>query len=267
MSTKIPSGKPVYAVGAPPVAAEGVEISATELDVTLSQRLPTILNDVAGVRRIQELLGGLAQTTFAADRLNSALNETHTVYDWQVGEAMAEAYLVDHRQCEFPWPSGRDLRNPEASPAGADLVGFQTHKGSVRFAFGEVKTSAEAKWPPQVVTGRHGLAKQLEELRDSRPAKDHLAIVYLAHRAPNADWEGRYRSAAARYLAKESDVSLFGFLIRDVQPDPQDLSSRTAHLAGDCPPDTSIELRALYLPFGSISSLAAKAQAHRGGAK
>ena len=267
MSIKIPSGNRVYAAGTPPVEAEGVEFSAADLDVTLRQRLPAILNDAAGARRVQELLGDLAQTAFAADRLNKALSVTHTVYDWQVGEAMAEAYLVDHRLCEFPWPSGRDLRNPEASPAGADLVGFQTHKGSVRFAFGEVKTSAEAKWPPQVVTGRHGLAKQLEELRDSRQVKDHLAIVYLAHRASRADWEARYRSAVVRYLAKESDVSLFGFLIRDVKPDTKDLSSRTAHLAGNCPPDTSIELRALYLPLGSIPSLAAKTQAHKGGAK
>lgn len=267
MSIMFPSGNRVYAAGTPPVAAEGVEFSADELDVTLSQRLPVILNDVAGKQRIQELLGGLAQTAFEANRLNDALGVAHTVYDWQVGEAMAEAYLVDHRQCEFPWPSGRDLRNPEASPAGADLVGFQIHNGSVRFAFGEVKTSTEEKWPPQVVTGRHGLAKQLEELRDSRQIKDHLAIVYLAHRAPRTDWEARYRSAAARYLAKESDVSLFGVLVRDVEPRPEDLSSRVAELADNCPPDTSIELYAVYLPPGSIPSLAAKVLPYKGGAK
>jgi len=267
MSIKIPSGNRVYAASTPPVEAEGVEFSAGDLDVALSQRLPAILDDADGTRKIQELLGALAQTAFAVDRLNNALGEAHTVHDWQIGEAMAEAYLVDHRQCEFPWPSGRDLRNPEASPAGADLVGFQAHKGSVRFAFGEVKTSTEAKWPPQVVTGRHGLAQQLEELRDSRQVKDHLAIVYLAHRAPRTDWESRYRSAAARYLAKESDVSLFGFLVRDVEPHLEDLSSRTANLADNCPPDTSIELHAVYLPPGSIPSLAEKVQPRKGGAK
>jgi len=249
------------------VEAEGVAFSASDLDVALAQRIPAILNDTAGKRRVEEVLGGLAQTAFSADHLRNALSVTRTVYDWQVGEAMAEAYLVDHRRCEFPWPSGRDLRNPEASPAGADLVGFQAHEGTARFAFGEVKTSAEAKWPPQVLTGRHGLAKQLESLRDSRPVKDHLAIVYLAHRASRAEWEPRYRQAAARYLAKESDVSLFGFLVRDVDPKPEDLPSRARPLAANCPPDTSIELRALYLPPGTISSLAAMAQTHLGGAK
>ena len=69
----------------------------------------------------------LRLSCFASDNLRSALSAKHPVFDWQVGEAMAEAYLVDHRQCEFPWPSGRDLRNPEASPAGADLVGFHVY--------------------------------------------------------------------------------------------------------------------------------------------
>ena len=264
---KIPSGRRVYSAGTPPVEAEGIAFSPSDLDVTLAQRIPTILNDAVGKRRVEEVLGGVAQTAFAADRLRKALSVTRTMYDWQVGEAMAEAYLVDHRRCEFPWPSGRDLRNPEASPAGADLVGLQAHEGSVRFAFGEVKTSAEAKWPPQVMTGRHGLAKQLEDLRDSRPVKDHLALVYLAHRATRTDWESRFRQAAARYLAKESDVSLFGFLVRDVDPKHDDLSSRAQPLAANCPPDTCIELRALYLPLGSIPSLAERAKAHMGGVK
>ena len=267
MTVKIPAGSRAYAVASPPVEAEGVTFSDADLDHTLAQRLPPILSDSAGTRQIEDLLGGVANTAFAADNLRAALKPTHTVYDWQVGEAMAEAYLTDHRQCEFPWPSGRDLRNPEASPAGADLVGFQSHKGSVRFAFGEVKTSTEAKWPPQVVTGRHGLAKQLEELRDSKQVKNHLAIVYLAHRASRADWGSRYRQAAARYLARDSDVSLFGVLVRDVEPKREDLASRTDLLATNCPSDTSIELRALYLPSGSIPSLAARVQAHTGGVR
>lgn len=267
MTAKIPSGKRVYATGGPPVEAEGLAFSEADLDIALTQRLPPILSDAIGTRLIQELIGGVINTAFASDRLQSALNTPRTMYDWQVGEAMAEAYLIDHRQCEFPWPSGRDLRNPEASPAGADLVGFQTINGGVRFAFGEVKTSTEDKWPPQVVTGRHGLSKQLEILRDSIAVKDHLAFVYLAHRAARASWKSRYRQAIIRYLAKDSDVSLFGFLVRDVGPKPKDLSSRTALLSKNCPPDTTIELRALYLPAGSIPSLAAMAKAKMGGAK
>lgn len=267
MAIKIPSGKGVYAIHSLTIIANGLAYSDADLNVSLEQRLPEVLADLAGKRRIQELLDGLAQTAFDVERINHALQASHTLRDWQVGEAIAEAYLVDHRDCEFPWPTGRDLRNPEASPAGADLVGFQTHKDSVRFVFGEVKTSTEEKWPPQVVTARHGLAKQLEELRDSRAIKDHLAIVYLGHRASRADWELRYRSAVSRYLANDSDVSLFGFLIRDVEPKADDLSSRSALLDRNCPPETSIELFAVYLPCGSIPTLAVKALAHKGGVK
>ena len=129
MTAKIPSGSRAYAVDSPPVEAEGVVFSGADLDVALTQRLPPILSDAAGKHRISDLLGGVANTAFASDNLRDALSATRTVYDWQVGEAMAEAYLVDHRQCQFPCPSGRDLRNPEASPAGADLVGFQAHMG------------------------------------------------------------------------------------------------------------------------------------------
>jgi hypothetical protein len=147
------------------------------------------------------------------------------------------------------------LRNPNASPAGADLVGFQKHGRSQRFAFGEVKTSEEEKWPPQVVTSRHGLAKQLEELRDSEHTKHHLVLIYLGHRAPKSSWETSYREAVTRYLQDVSDISLFGFLIRDVTPKADDLHSRAKTMAKGCPTGTSIDLHAIYLPSKSIRSL------------
>jgi len=264
---KIAAGKKSYSAGTPPVKADGLSFSQAELDFALEQRLPALLRDDAGKTKIEEYLGGLAKTAFATDQLKAALNATHPVKDWQVGESLAEAYLIDHRDCEFPWPTGRDLRNPNASPAGADLVGFQKHGATRRFAFGEVKTSEEEKWPPQVVTGRHGLAKQLELLRDSDQTKHHLVIIYLGHRAPKSGWENNYRESVIRYFKDPSDVSLFGFLVRDVAPNPADLQSRAKTLAKGCPQAISIELNAVYLPPKSICSLAAKARLKKGGAK
>jgi hypothetical protein len=264
---KITAGKKSYSAGTPPVKADGLSFSQTELDYALEQRLPPLLRDDVGKSKIEEYLGGVAKTAFAADQLKTALNATCPVKDWQVGESLAEAYLVDHRDCEFPWPTGRDLRNPNASPAGADLVGFQKYGVTRRFAFGEVKTSGEEKWPPQVVTGRHGLAKQLELLRDSEQTKHHLVIIYLGHRAPNSSWESSYKESVIRYFKDSSDVSLFGFLIRDVAPNTGDLQSRAKTLAKGCPKETSIELNAVYLPPKSICSLAAKARAKKGGTK
>jgi hypothetical protein len=264
---KIAAGKKSYSAGTPPVKAEGFTFSQAELDFALEQRLPPLLRDDAGKKNVDDYLGGLAKTAFASDKLAAALNVIHPVRDWQVGEAFAEAYLADHRDCEFPWPTGRDLRNPNASPAGADLVGFQKHGPTRRFAFGEVKTSEEDKSPPQVVTGRHGLANQLEVLRDSDETKHHLVILYLGHRASSSSWEKNYRESVTRYLKDPSDISLFGFLVRDIAPNVADLQSRAKALAKGCPKETSIELNAVYLPPKSIRSLATKARLKRGGSK
>lgn len=264
---KIAPGKRVYSAGTPPVRAEGLTFSQAELDGALDHRLPQLLRDDVGRKKVEDFLSGLANTAFATDRLAAALNAITPVKDWQVGESLAEAYLVDHKDCEFPWPTGRDLRNPNASPAGADLVGFQKHDMSQRFAFGEVKTSEEERWPPQVVTSRHGLMKQLEELRDSDQTKHHLVLIYLGHRAPHSTWEAGYREAVTRYLQDASDISLFGFLIRDVAPKAEDLQSRAKMIATGCPKKTSIELHALYLPSGTIRSLGKNVKLGNGGSK
>jgi len=85
VTTKIPSGSRAYAVGSPPVDAEGVAFSAADLDLALTQRLPQIPSDSAGTRQIQDLLGGVTNTAFVADNLRAALKPARTVYDWQAG--------------------------------------------------------------------------------------------------------------------------------------------------------------------------------------
>jgi hypothetical protein len=256
---KIARGVTAYELGNSPVTATGHRFTAAELSTTLKDRLPSILFDEAGKAQVRDVLSGLATTDFKADQIEAALAVPPPLRNWQVGEAIAEAYLVDHRDCDFPWPSGRDLRNPNASPTGADLVGFHRDPKGTRFAFGEVKTSEEDRRPPQVVTGRHGLAKQLEELRDSAPVKNHLVYQYLGIRAAASDWKDTYRLAASRYLENPADVSLFGVLVRDIDPDQEDLSQRIATLAKKCPDQTTIELRAFYLPSKTIATLAATA--------
>lgn len=252
---KISIGEIVYRVVLEKVQAYGSSISEIELDEALRNRIIPLLRDDNGRAELRELLGQVATTGFAINRLEEALNRPIDVKDWQIGEALAEAYLTDHRDCEFPWPFGRDLRNPKASPAGADLVGFHTHNGIIRFGFGEVKTSKEKNWPPGVVTSRHGLEKQLEDLRDLKRIKDHLVINYLGHRFQNATWKTKYLDAASRYLKNDTDVSLFGFLIRDVEPKEEDLRSRAENIANSCPTDTLVELHAMYLHRGAISTI------------
>jgi hypothetical protein len=264
----VAAGTKAYTADVPPVKARGVTYTKTELTVALGGSVSEILWDVSGTANLLALLTPLSTTEFSDKSLKRVLSHQPVPENWRVGEAIAEAFLVEHRDCQFPWPSGRDLKNPAASPAGTDLVGFQQMKAKKdhhRFAFGEVKTSEEEKWPPAVMKGRHGLQKQLEVLRDSTDVKAPL-VKYLGHRANGTEWFPKYQSAARRYLANSTDISLFGILVRDVEPKAEDLKNRAKELAVNCPSETSIELRAMYLPRNSIPSLAQLAvRAREGG--
>lgn len=246
----LPGGREIYNVDSKPVLARGVVYSIDEYrDIML--RVEPIVNDAQGKSVLQSTLTPLTSTGFSETHLDRLLTTEHEHEDWRIGEAIAEGYLVDHQHCTFPWPGGRDLKNPESSPAGCDLVGFQYDRDSVRFSFGEVKTSYEKKYPPGVVTSRHGLSEQLSDLKTLTSVKDAL-VRYLGYHSENSSWIQDYRVAATRYLMDDADVSLFGFLIRDVKSDEKDLRSRAKALAKDCPQKTSIELRALYMPNGKI---------------
>jgi hypothetical protein len=171
-----------------------------------------------------------------------------------VGEALAQAFLAAHRNCTFPWPASRDLRNPVSSPAGTDLVGFVDFDSEGLFAFGEVKTSTQQQWPPSLIYGRHGLKQQMEDLRDSSEHKDAL-VRYLGFHSANAPWLGKFKSAAKKYIVSKSHVALFAVLVRDVTPNSADLSSRASSLATGCPADSKIELLAIYLPANAVPTL------------
>jgi hypothetical protein len=243
-----------YTIGAHPVTGAGFGVSATDLDASLSGSIATVVFDDAGHDEIANLLGSVADTDFAQENLEELLNNEHEPEDWRVGEALAECYLVENRNCHFPWPDGRDERKRGSSLPGADLVGFQRDGQIERFAFGEVKTSAENSYPPGAAYGRHGLKQQLEDLRDRRTIRDDL-VKYLGHRASQSTWRERYQSAAGVYLRDPSEVRIFGVLVRDVAPHQDDLRARVAALGRNCPPATVIELLGIYLPQGRIATL------------
>jgi len=234
--------------------ARGYSFNDTELDNMLAD-VYTIVRDEAGASEVEVFLAGIATTEFADATLQQVLRSDRQLEDWRIGEAIAECYLVEHRDCEFPWPCGRDLKNPDSSPAGTDLVGFQQPGGaSARFSFAEVKTSTQCKYPPSLIYGRHGLKQQLDDLRDSAAVKDGL-VKYLGLHAPGRPWVATYRQAASRYIHDRSDVTIFGVLVRDVDPNHLDCSVRANELCQQCPGLTVIELLALYLPAGSIPTL------------
>lgn len=227
---------------------------AGELVSALTGPVAMVLFDDEGKANIESILTDLVETDFEQDSLRRILTDPAAVEDWRVGEAIAETYLQSHRACFFPWPDGRDERKSGSSLPGADLVGLGKDGDGDCIAFGEVKTSSQASYPPSVISGRKGLERQLEDLRDRKPLRDVL-VKYLGHRATAAAWCSRYRAATRRYLKNSSDVQLYGVLIRDVPPDSRDLCIRLRNLAEDCPESTRIELLALYLPAGRINGI------------
>lgn len=237
-------------------------VSAADLDEALSGPVAGVVFDDAGNEEIAALLSGVADTDFAQNNLEGLLSNDREPEDWRVGEALVECYLSANKDCYFPWPDGRDERKRGSSLPGADLVGFHRDGQIERFAFGEVKTSAQNVYPPSAAHGRHGLKQQMEDLCDRQEIRDDL-IKYLAHRAIQATWQDRFRSAASVYLRDPCEVRIYGFLVRDVPPHEDDLRARVSSLGRSCPASTVIELLALYLPQGRIASLGSLVMAAR----
>jgi hypothetical protein len=253
-----------YQLGTAPVTGCGFSYSADELDTALSSSVAGVVYDDSGKADIEALLAGLAETDFEKGEVERILSDTKPPEDWRVGEALAETYLVDQKDCFFPWPDGRDERKSGSSLPGADLVGFQSNGTDDFFAFGEVKTSTENKYPPGVMHGRTGLKQQLEDLKDDVKIKDDI-FRYLGFRAQKSSWEDRFKRAAKNYIQSKTNVRVFGFLVRDVEPNQDDLRTRVTKLAKDQHADMVIELLALYLPQNSIGQLSNKVVSSRSG--
>ena len=256
----MPDPKFSYDAGAPPVVACGLSYDNAQVDVMLQGSVKKILQDTAGIDELLQSLSGVASTGFEQEGLQQMLTGDVVPKNWQVGEAIAEAFVADKGGCRFPWPNGRDLKNPKASPAGCDLTGFQPANNDdlpYRFAFGEVKTSEQQQSPPGVMAS---LGKQLQDLRDERQIKSALCR-YLGHHAKRSVWEFMYKSAVKRYLESDmKDVAIYGVLVRDVTAQAADISGCAKALARGCPVQTDIEIYALYLPQNAIGSLSERAQ-------
>ena len=256
------AGTVEYTLGTPPVTGHGVSWAAEELDTALAGPVASVVFDHEGTADIAALLESLPATDFEIDELSRILNDNAPPKNWEVGEALAEVYLTHHCDSFFPWPDGRDIRKPKSSLPGADMIGFHGTNAETKFAFGEVKTSKQDKYPPQVVRyGDHPLNKQLIDLRDKRSLRDK-AVNYLGHRATRAVWKKTYQTAVKNYLKTGGKgVAIFGILVRDVPPNSDDLKTSRQLLSEHCPENTLIELWAIYLPSGSIDSLSVKVTA------
>lgn len=230
--------------------AEGPEFS-TFLTVDVASRL----YDEAGKADFSLHLSSLASTGFAQDSLKAILEADHPEErDWAAGEALAEAWLSRERGVIWPWNMERDKRTAKASLPGADLVGFVIDQGDTRLVLGEVKSSSEQSNPPNVMTGRKGMTRQLEGLATDLGLLFTL-VRWLLPRCKGNSAEQHFNAAISLLLASgNKDMVLYGILVRDTAPHELDLKSRGLHLGTLVKAPARCHLLALYVPF-KIESL------------
>ncbi len=243
-----------YSAGTAAVPAIGYQLGDAEAQA-LAPHIQALLQDTKGADDVRQSLEAITRTAFRRDRLDAILAATGAVDEWRVGEALAEHHLAAEHNCNFPWPSGRDLKNPGTSSGGVDLIGFDISDEPAAFALGEVKTSRQAAWPPAALTGRHGLEKQLEGLRDGDDRKV-WAVRYMSLHATGRDWHVLFQQAMIRYLDDPQDVRLYGTLVHVTDPNELDLRARAKNLSDGCPAVTQIQLSAIYVSDRGLQIMA-----------
>lgn len=235
------------------------QVSWDGISLTDGEEFNTFMkNDVASRLYDQEENDGfeshlrsLASTGFAKEEsLNRILSaEILEERDWAVGEALSEAWLNKEYNVIWPWNMERDKRNPKASLPGADLIGFIQINNETRFAFGEVKSSSEEKYPPQVMSSRLGhMGHQINNLATNLSLIFQL-LKWLSPRCKGTQHELLYNSSIILYLKSGNKaVSLFGVLVRDTEANELDLKACGQALGTTLQSPTVCQLIALYLP-------------------
>lgn len=191
----------------------------------------------------------LATTGMATEFIEKLLNAVPEPEGWEIGEALAECALQHDcgREVHWPWNTVRDRRTPRASLPGADLVGFCCQANLVHLLLGEVKTSSDGTAPPNVMYGGSGMNWQLQQSA-TRLDIQHALIRWLHARCRSAPYRELFENAVSRYLSSEGKEIVFvGVLIRDTEPNENDLKGRASALAKTMGP-LRVELLAWYLP-------------------
>ena len=195
-------------------------------------------------------IAGLATTGLGSETVEAVLAAENPVRKpWEVGEALAEALLEEHRGVAWPWNKERDKLTPKASLSGADLVGLVSLGGTdAALAVGEVKTSSDSDTPPGVLSGRSGMAHQLQRFENDLELQGTI-LKWLHARCKDTSFWPQYESAVARFMNSGGrDFVLFGLLMRDTQPHVLDLEARGKTLGANAEDPTTYELSAWHLP-------------------
>lgn len=201
------------------------------------------------LRTLQNDTGFKASEMLLAD-IQILENETVDVQNFRIGEALAEVVLTKDFQCRFYWNELRDMRNIKGNKTGADLVGFIEVEGNILFLFGEIKTSSEQQSPPQVMTNPTGIEKQLKNLY-SQKEKRLILIRYLQSKLELTEnnFRSDFNKAIHNYYKEDGQYMLYGILVRDTEPNENDLKKSYAKLKEEILSPIGLKLLALYMPI------------------
>lgn len=237
-----------YAGSAGQVTWRGVRLTTEVIDSLRAGVLPERLLDLVKQQELLAELQALATTNMGTDFITNLLSQTTKPLGWEIGEALAESILQERHGVTWPWNSARDKKTPKASLPGADLIGFIVDASGPALLFGEVKTSSDKAAPPGVVTGRHGLIHQLEDLAVT--SELHWTLLrWLRPRCQEPEHLDYFKQAAQRFVSSYgTDFRLVGCLLRDTDPNELDLKNRGQSLATKVTDPTKAELVAWYVP-------------------
>jgi hypothetical protein len=213
----------------------------------LAARVKAKLLDSDPAALLHDYIVELADTGFDTSSLQSQASSPPRPKDWEVGEAFAEVMLEDRFEASFPWPTAWDKRTPKASLPGPDIPGFH-RKNNPRFLFGEVKSSSELRFPPQVATsGEDCLCEQIKRLLSSHSHRQQLVKWLLVRTKDSPAWKPVFEAAIQRYAA--GDACICGILVRGgTSPTADDLEKVHNELAA-ISGSFDILLLGFYLPF------------------
>ena len=235
-------------------ACRGEAIGGGDFHRYMRERVGPRHRDDAGRAIIERELEEIGSAGFDDGVRAGLLSTSRPLHYWRVGESLAECYMEDFEGAAFPYPGQRDEKNPSASAAGADLVGYSTDGSGTTFLFAEVKTTRDKSRPPSAAWKLGG---QLEELRRRR-GTSLVRWLMLKAGAGGVKRDERHRNALASY--GEGRLRIAGVLVSDRDPDKRDLDGLFGRLAAGPRGGERLDLVALYLPVqvGQLGGLAGK---------
>lgn len=235
----------------------GTCLDEIELKKILPTKIKDLIEDTEGTNELIHSFDYLVKTGFEKEVLVDIFRSNIDATSWKTGEALAECYLKENKDCSFYYKSCRDAKNSKSNLTGADLVGFTKIGTEELFLFGEVKTSTDTRCPPQVLYGRSGMIKQLENIMKKKSVRGELIrwVGFKTISLPEtSEFKIKYVTALKSYIHNHDKIKVFGILVRDTAPNSNDLSNRYQTLKTELQNGMHLELIALYMPI-KISEL------------